>query len=351
MSLPRPIGLIPDASADASPPLDPPAVTSGFHGLRVRPWSDESVWTRRPRSGRLVRAKGIAPAARIRSTIGRVDGGDGVGEDRHALRGRRAGDVDVLLHRARHTVERTERAPSATAPSARSAAASASSAKQADDGVEVAVDLRRRDRVRLDDLPARRLPLVGSLPASSSAPSCHSSLMHPIMAHLWNGHAPLDRSVPARARCRPPSCPVAVGARRVPSGEGGIVWWRVGAALVVSLALQVGVNYANDYSDGVRGTDDRRVGPVRLVASGLASPPAVKRAAFAAFGVAALAGLALAAATSWWLLAVGAAASPRPGSTPAGRGRTATGARRGVRVRVLRARRDGRHHLRRGRSG
>ena len=75
----------------------------------------------------------------------------------------------------------------------------------------------------------------------------------------------------------------------------------------MSLALQVGVNYANDYSDGVRGTDDARVGPVRLVASGLKPPAAVKQAAFGAFGVAAVAGLALAATTSWWLLAVGAA--------------------------------------------
>jgi 1,4-dihydroxy-2-naphthoate octaprenyltransferase len=101
--------------------------------------------------------------------------------------------------------------------------------------------------------------------------------------------------------------PVALGAGAA-VGEGSIVWWRVALALVVSLALQVGVNYANDYSDGIRGTDERRVGPVRLVASGLAEPAAVKRAAFAAFGVAAVAGLALAAATSWWLLAAGAAA-------------------------------------------
>jgi 1,4-dihydroxy-2-naphthoate polyprenyltransferase len=79
-------------------------------------------------------------------------------------------------------------------------------------------------------------------------------------------------------------------------------------ALVVSLALQVGVNYANDYSDGIRGTDDARVGPLRLVGSGLKSPGAVKRAAFGAFGVAALAGLGLAAVTSWWLIAVGVAA-------------------------------------------
>ncbi len=112
----------------------------------------------------------------------------------------------------------------------------------------------------------------------------------------------------ARPRTLPAAVvPVAIGAGAA-VGEGSITWWRVGAALVVSLALQVGVNYANDYSDGIRGTDDRRVGPMRLVASGRATPRAVKRAAFIAFGVAALAGLALAAATSWWLLAVGAAA-------------------------------------------
>jgi 1,4-dihydroxy-2-naphthoate octaprenyltransferase len=69
----------------------------------------------------------------------------------------------------------------------------------------------------------------------------------------------------------------------------------------------VGTNYANDYSDGVRGTDDVRVGPVRLVASGLARPSAVRRASLAAFGVSGVAGLALAAAAGWWLLAVGAA--------------------------------------------
>ena len=78
-------------------------------------------------------------------------------------------------------------------------------------------------------------------------------------------------------------------------------------ALVVSLALQVAVNYANDYSDGIRGTDTNRVGPFRLVGSGAASPPAVKRAAFLAFGVAALAGLVLVLATQTYeLLLVGA---------------------------------------------
>ena len=112
----------------------------------------------------------------------------------------------------------------------------------------------------------------------------------------------------ARPRTLPAAVvPVALGAAAA-AGEAGAVWWRVTPALLVSLSLQVGVNYANDYSDGVRGTDTVRVGPVRLVGGGLASPSAVKRAALAAFGVAAVTGLGLAALTSWWLLVVGAAA-------------------------------------------
>ncbi len=79
-------------------------------------------------------------------------------------------------------------------------------------------------------------------------------------------------------------------------------------ALLVSLALQVGVNYANDYSDGIRGTDANRVGPIRITASGLATPSTVKAAAFISFGIGATAGLALAAMTSWWLILVGALA-------------------------------------------
>ena len=102
--------------------------------------------------------------------------------------------------------------------------------------------------------------------------------------------------------------PVAVGAAAAVGEPSDVVWWRVAAALVVSLALQIGVNYANDYSDGVRGTDDVRVGPTRLVAGGLASASAVKRAALLAFGVAAIAGLAVAVSTSLVLLLVGAAA-------------------------------------------
>ena len=79
-------------------------------------------------------------------------------------------------------------------------------------------------------------------------------------------------------------------------------------ALIVALALQIGVNYANDFSDGVRGTDDDRVGPIRLVGSGLAKPEAVKRAALLSFSIAALAGLILSARTEWYLLIIGALA-------------------------------------------
>ena len=92
------------------------------------------------------------------------------------------------------------------------------------------------------------------------------------------------------------------------ASASGAVWWKALLALGVSLALQVGVNYANDYSDGVRGTDTDRVGPLRLVGSGVAAPAVVKRAAWLAFAVAAALGLVLAATSGWWLIAVGAAA-------------------------------------------
>jgi len=101
--------------------------------------------------------------------------------------------------------------------------------------------------------------------------------------------------------------PVAVGTG-VAIGYGDFSAWRALLALVVALALQVGVNYANDYSDGIRGTDEARVGPVRLVAAGLAAPRQVLTAAGVSFAVACLAGFVLAATTAWWLLAVGAAA-------------------------------------------
>jgi len=100
--------------------------------------------------------------------------------------------------------------------------------------------------------------------------------------------------------------PVAVGTAAAVGH--GIIWWRAVAALIVSIGLQVGTNFANDYSDGKRGTDGAdRVGPVRLVGAGLAPPSAVKGAARYSFGVAAVAGVALCAAAGWWLLGVGAA--------------------------------------------
>jgi len=100
--------------------------------------------------------------------------------------------------------------------------------------------------------------------------------------------------------------PVLIGSG-VAAGFSEFVWWRALLALVVALALQIGVNFANDYSDGVRGSDEQRVGPVRLVAAGLAPPRQVLAAALGSFAVAGAAGLVLAAVTSWWLLAVGAA--------------------------------------------
>jgi 1,4-dihydroxy-2-naphthoate octaprenyltransferase len=102
--------------------------------------------------------------------------------------------------------------------------------------------------------------------------------------------------------------PVLVGTAAAYAEADDVIWWRAGAALVVALALQVGVNYANDYSDGVRGTDTRRAGPLRLTASGVAAPAAVRNAAVLAFGVAAVFGLALAVAVDLRLLIVGVAA-------------------------------------------
>ena len=111
----------------------------------------------------------------------------------------------------------------------------------------------------------------------------------------------------ARPRTLPAAVvPVVVGTA-VASADGSVIWWRSGYALLVAVAIQVGTNYANDYSDGIRGTDTERVGPVRLVAGGLAPARDVRTASFCAFGVAAVAGLVLAIATTPWLLVVGAA--------------------------------------------
>jgi 1,4-dihydroxy-2-naphthoate polyprenyltransferase len=101
--------------------------------------------------------------------------------------------------------------------------------------------------------------------------------------------------------------PVLVGTA-AGSLDGAINWPRAAAAGVVALALQVGVNFANDYSDGVRGTDAQRRGPVRLTATGLATPRSVRNAAFISFAVAAAVGAALSLAVQPWLLLVGVAA-------------------------------------------
>ena len=112
----------------------------------------------------------------------------------------------------------------------------------------------------------------------------------------------------ARLRTLPAAIAPVVAGTGVAIYVDAAIWWRAALALVVGLAMQVGVNYANDYSDGIRGTDDVRVGPLRLVGSGAAAPRSVKLAAFACFGIGAVAGLVLAAVTTWWLLLIGAAA-------------------------------------------
>jgi 1,4-dihydroxy-2-naphthoate octaprenyltransferase len=109
---------------------------------------------------------------------------------------------------------------------------------------------------------------------------------------------------------RPRTLPAAVAPVLVATAYAGSNWSPIRAlsALLVSLSLQIGVNYANDYSDGIRGTDDSRIGPIRLTASGLATAKSVRTAAFISFLFAALVGLTLAAATSWWIILVGAGA-------------------------------------------
>lgn len=111
----------------------------------------------------------------------------------------------------------------------------------------------------------------------------------------------------ARPRTLPAAiAPVLVGTSLIRRDHHSINYLNAIMALLVSLLLQIAVNYSNDYSDGIRGTDDNRVGPIRLVASGLATARSVKRAAFLSFGAAAAIGTVLAARVSWWLLLVGA---------------------------------------------
>ncbi|MGC8465394.1 MAG: 1,4-dihydroxy-2-naphthoate polyprenyltransferase [Acidimicrobiales bacterium] len=110
---------------------------------------------------------------------------------------------------------------------------------------------------------------------------------------------------------RPKTLPASIGPVIVGLGltflYGPISIARAALAAVVALGLQIGTNFANDYSDGVRGTDNQRSGPRRLVGSGLVAAPIVRRAALGSFAVAALAGLVLVLLSSWWLIFIGAA--------------------------------------------
>ncbi|MDD4866943.1 MAG: 1,4-dihydroxy-2-naphthoate polyprenyltransferase [Mycobacterium sp.] len=111
----------------------------------------------------------------------------------------------------------------------------------------------------------------------------------------------------ARPRTLPNAVAPVVAGTGAAAWLHGAVWWKALLALTVAAALTVGVNYANDYSDGVRGTDDDRAGPVRLVGSRLTAPKAVLTAAVASLTVGAVAGLALALLSAPWLIVVGAA--------------------------------------------
>ncbi len=110
----------------------------------------------------------------------------------------------------------------------------------------------------------------------------------------------------ARPRTLPAAIAPVLVATSLAGSEKNLL--RAGLALLVSLSLQIGVNYANDYSDGVRGSDRNRIGPKRLVASGLASAQAVKNAAFITFFFAACIGFILATQTNLWIIAIGALA-------------------------------------------
>ena len=127
-------------------------------------------------------------------------------------------------------------------------------------------------------------------PAPADRPATFSDWLEGARPHTWaNAFAPVVAGVGAAAH------------------HSDILWGRAALALIVAWALIVGVNYANDYSDGIRGTDDDRSGPQRLTGSGLVPPKTVKTAAFAAFGVAGIAGLTLALLSAWWLVLVGVA--------------------------------------------
>jgi 1,4-dihydroxy-2-naphthoate polyprenyltransferase len=110
----------------------------------------------------------------------------------------------------------------------------------------------------------------------------------------------------ARPRTLPNAVAPVVAGTGAAAWLHSAVWWKALLALAVALALIIGVNYANDYSDGIRGTDDARAGPLRLVGSRLATPRSVLTAALVGLGVGAAAGSTLALLTAPWLIVVGA---------------------------------------------
>ncbi len=111
----------------------------------------------------------------------------------------------------------------------------------------------------------------------------------------------------ARIRTLPNAIAPVVAGTGAAAGAGGCRFAVAGLALAVALFLVIGVNFANDYSDGIRGTDDHRVGPQRLVGSGSVSPGKVRTAAFTCFGISAVSGLGvLVLSGQWWMLGVGA---------------------------------------------
>ena len=111
----------------------------------------------------------------------------------------------------------------------------------------------------------------------------------------------------ARPRTLPNAVAPVIAGTGAAAWLHSVVWWKAALALVVAVGMIVAVNYANDYSDGIRGTDDDRAGPLRLVGSRLAAPRSVLTAAVASVVLAATAGLALALSSAAWLIAVGAA--------------------------------------------
>ena len=158
MSLPIPSGLMPLAIAAASPPLDPPGVTRGSHGLTVAPCSCESVWIRRPKSGRFVRPRTTAPAPRSRSTAGASLVATAPARARTPSVVGVADDVDVLLDRHRDAVQQPERPSLVDRAVGGAGRPERLLGQHPDHRVQPRVDLRDAVQVGLRQLDGRDLP-------------------------------------------------------------------------------------------------------------------------------------------------------------------------------------------------